>query len=258
VWSNTNMVRVRLDIFARLEAAGLMRGFDWIVELDGDELQGYPKGVASMPAFFDELERAGFNTVHGVWRDRVTADGSLQATDPRLSLFDQFPVTCSLRVVGKIMARHYDIPVTDGKHTVTPAGHRVARIWDRATHGAPGDASLPVWHFKWVDGIVERLHAKVKMARGQTGRVDKSSTAILAYLTQHNNSFDLATLFRRRVCCDAATAKRAGASPTCNDGAELEIIDPVWGHHDAVLRVPNKTATGGRRLRSARLRERAA
>ena len=96
------------------------------------------------------------------------------------------------------------------------------------------------------------------MARGQTGRVDKSSMAILAYLTQHNNSFDLATLFRRRVCCDAATAKRAGASPTCNDGAELEIIDPVWGHHDAVLRVPNKTATGGRRLRSARLRERAA
>ena len=143
VWSNTNMVRVRLDIVARLEAAGP----DAQLRLDRRarrrRAQGYPKGVASMPAFFDELERAGFNTVHGVWRDRVTADGSLQATDPRLSLFDQFPVTCSLRVVGKIMARHYDIPVTDGKHTVTPAGHRVARIWDRATHGAPGDARCP-------------------------------------------------------------------------------------------------------------------
>ena len=171
-----------------------MRRFDWIVELDGDELQGYPKGVASMPAFFDELERAGFNTVHGVWRDRVTADGSLQATDPRPRLR---PVP--RHVLAARRRQDHGAPLRHPGDRRQAHGH--ARGAPRRAHlgprdaRAPGDASLPVWHFKWVDGIVERLHAKVKMARGQTGRVDKSSTAILAYLTQHNNSFDLATLF---------------------------------------------------------------
>ena len=186
-------------MFARL-GGGPVRSFDWIVELDGDELQGYPKGVSSMPAFFDELERA-FNTIHGVWRDRVTADGSLQATDPRLSLFDQFPVTCSLRVVGKIMARHYDIPVTDGNTTVTPAGHpsrasgTARRTARRATRRCPCGTQ------------VGRRHCRAAPRQGQDGaRPDRARRqvehAILAYLTQHNNSFDLATLFRRHVCCD--------------------------------------------------------
>jgi hypothetical protein len=228
VWSNSNMAIVRQRLLRELRGAKLLTDDDWILELDADELQVFPaldegRYGGSLPTYLAACDAVGINTLFGVWRDRVAADGFLHAIAPAtsstsssingaaaassssslaMSLAQQLPVMCALRTVGKIVLRRAVIAVSDGKHKVTGAkgedsvesgmgggtsssggGVTKLRGWATGSSGGSSDDKspknkkkkaegvevvyleevLPVMHFKWVEGAMERLEHKVSI-----------------------------------------------------------------------------------------------
>ena len=95
------------------------------------------------------------------------------------------------------MVRRAVIAVSDGKHKVTGLEPSVGVSGGSHGSGLKGGAKrseavevvylrevLPVMHYKWVNGLVERLRHKVSMANSQ-GRVDHRSIEIIDHVQAH-------------------------------------------------------------------------
>jgi len=235
VWSNSNMAILRKSILADMKSQGLLQpSKDWILELDADELQVYPRqwygSSLGLPAFVAACEDAGVNAVFGVWRDRLAADGRLHDVALDAPLVDQYPVLCNLRTVGKIMIRRGNLEVSDGKHKLMDDGPN-----SNVTRPVYLRHVLAVLHFKWVKGAVQRLELKVKQARGQ-GRVDHRSIDILDHLSRHNG-VDVTTFANNSICCGRA---HGAVDPNWNEPLQRLPCDTTrmssnlrWGSHDS-------------------------
>ena len=66
VWSNSNMAIVRERHLKELRRSGRLVDADWILELDGDELQVFPGAQGDLPGFLGRCDAAGINTLFGV------------------------------------------------------------------------------------------------------------------------------------------------------------------------------------------------
>lgn len=120
----------------------------WVMHADLDEFSELP-----MPAneLAERIEHGGYQAFVGNFIDRVTEDGSLIAAKPDTDLRLQYPIGChiSVRLAGcwgqKVMLSRSDIRVGGGHHSAAA----------ESTHWLRGLGH--VHHFKWREGVVERL-----------------------------------------------------------------------------------------------------
>lgn len=126
---------------------------DWFVLADSDEFQVYPDDLKNILQYCDQK---GFDYVEGCFIDRLALDGKLQAVKPCQSLWDQFPLGAFLSgpllgaVVNKVVAARGSVRIGPGQH------HAYSGVPCPAT-----DLYIPVHHFKWTEGLLERLHPRI-------------------------------------------------------------------------------------------------
>jgi hypothetical protein len=125
--------------------------YGWYCIADLDEFHYF--GGKSIPEIIKEAEQRGYDAVHGVFFDRIAADGTFPEIDETLD--NTFPLVCDLtRFSGlycqKIVLAKSHIEIDGGHHSAK------ANIWRDAAE---------VHHFKWskgADKVVENAYKRRK------------------------------------------------------------------------------------------------
>jgi hypothetical protein len=124
---------------------------DWILRCDLDELNEFPCPINELARAMD---KAGKDAVHGHFIDRVALEGKFAALTATPSLAKQYPIECRLteKILGgftqKIMLARHEVTMHPGHHWASaPSGKHEIGAW----------RDYRVHHFKWRDGVLERL-----------------------------------------------------------------------------------------------------
>ena len=157
---------------------------DWFVLADQDELQQYPAGLAETLA---DCEQAGYDHVRGCFVDRIARDGALRPVDPEAPLEHQFPLGAFLS---------FPVLNADPRKVVAVKGPVV--IQKGQHHALEGTACparrhfIQVHHFKWVDGLVERLSKRAAELHAQGVPHWTESARFVQYFEKSGGRFPLA------------------------------------------------------------------
>lgn len=168
-------------IYARMRAE---HPDDWFVLADCDELQAWPHDVASALAW---CERRGYDHVEGCFVDRLASDGGFPEYRAGAPLAAQYPLGAYLSypLAGaspcKVVAAKGRVELGPGQHfanggSVCPA----AEIY------------VPVHHFKWTGGIVERLRRRAASRERAGDPYWDESARIVAHCDANGGRIDLA------------------------------------------------------------------
>lgn len=125
---------------------------DWFVLADTDELQQWPDEIASVLAW---CERRGYDHVEGAFVDRLARGGGFPGVRADEPLAQQFPLGAYL-TYPLASANPCKVVAAKGYVELGPGQHF-------ADGGSPCPADalyVPVHHFKWTAGIVERLRRR--------------------------------------------------------------------------------------------------
>lgn len=150
------------------EALRVERFSDYVADALGDR-------GAVMVVDTDELVRApalaaramlegGFDYVQGTFVDRFGLGGATPALDPARGLYETFPL-CAHFTYEALAAARTKVPIARPGLRYRPGVHRV----DGQDALRRPAWTVPVDHFKWRAGIVERIRARV--ARGFGGEI---------------------------------------------------------------------------------------
>jgi hypothetical protein len=169
-WSATfNQILYRLD--------RPQRPTDWFILADQDELQFYRDGLFEL---LDYCDRSGYSYVEGAFVDRLAADGRLGIVRANGSIWSQFPLGAFLTgpllgaSVNKIVAVKGNVAVGYGQHQA------------RGSEGCPvAEHYIPVHHFKWVDGLIDRLQHRIRTRQMLEEEVWHESDRFLSYYQRH-------------------------------------------------------------------------
>jgi len=136
---------------------------DWFLVADPDEFQVYPDGLREA---IGRCVEKGYEYIEGCFVDRVGDGGRLCAIDPAREVWENFPMAGFVTgpvcggAVNKVVATRGPVKMSPGQHR--PLGGR----------GCPvGEQYAQVHHFKWIEGLVEKLEARVKVNREKGGNV---------------------------------------------------------------------------------------
>ena len=145
---------------------------DWVVWCDSDEYQAYPRPLAEMVA---KWESEGCDYVNGLMLDRVAADGSLPRFDPSVSVWEQFPIACTVAgevsdvLQRKIAMARGDVFISRGNHflacaapaMLTPTSTK--RLAERPPVRTPKPFAnwVQIHHFKWDANVIELLRFRL-------------------------------------------------------------------------------------------------
>jgi hypothetical protein len=148
---------------AKAERPGLNRirevfsgDFNWYCIADLDEFHYF--GGESLAAMAREAEKGRFQALQGYFVDRIAVDGLFPDV---AGLLDQrFPLACNLTLCSggcdrKIALARSDIPITLGHHNAK------GKIWDMP---------VEVHHFKWRQGVYDKLLRRLNDKRQQGAR----------------------------------------------------------------------------------------
>jgi hypothetical protein len=165
-WSQS--INPLLYALARLRAPN-----DWFVIADQDELQTYPDGILDALKF---CSRRGYDFIEGCFVDRIAADGRLAPVTPKHALSDQFPLGACISgpilgaVINKIVAAKGYVKLGPGQH------HAYS-----GKQCPPSELYVPVHHFKWVDGLLDRLRQRVEAYKRLREAIWVESQKFLSY-----------------------------------------------------------------------------
>jgi hypothetical protein len=156
---------------------------DWYVLADQDELQTYPDDLSSILTY---CQHKGYDCVSGALLDRLAADGSFPRTAHDRPIWLQYPLASllSFTVLG---ARTHKIVAARGRVRVSTGHHS-------ALNGTPcplQDVFIPVHHFKWTAGVVERSAARAKTYRESGLSYWSESDRFVRYVEAHGGRIDL-------------------------------------------------------------------
>ena len=155
---------------------------DWIIVADSDEFHEYPNHVRK---FFDQLDAQGYNLVNGLFLDRVTKRGRLEAISEGISLERQYPLGCRLHRAFNI-GTPKKVMAFKGYFRINRGHHRLALcwFWERRNYlqvspwstcppqsnfsldPTPYPGRLNVHHFKWMKGQYEATAHKATVWKG--------------------------------------------------------------------------------------------
>jgi hypothetical protein len=156
---------------------------DWFVLADCDELQAWPDDLRSVLAW---CERRGYDHVEGCFVDRLARDGDFPAYRAGVPLAEQYPLGAHLSypLAG---ANPCKVVAAKGRVALGPGQH----FADGGTVCPASDVYVPVHHFKWTDGIVERLRRRAaSRARAGDPYWDESAR-VVAHCDANGGRIDL-------------------------------------------------------------------
>lgn len=123
--------------------------FPWYCLADLDEFCWFT-GDRKLSQVAHEAEKKGYTAVHGTFFDRMARDYKLPSIRLLKDLDAVFPLVCDLtRVIG---ANYNKIPLSRSDLRVESGHH--------ATSGNPWYNQAEVHHFKWTEGLIERLRER--------------------------------------------------------------------------------------------------
>ncbi len=146
---------------------------DWFVLADQDELQVYPAPLADI---FADCQGSGWDHVRGMFVDRLARDGGFPPVQSR-SIWKQFPLGAflSAKVLTadprKVVAVRGPVPLKKGQHHAMEGRAAPSRQY-----------YIPVHHFKWTEGIAQRLASRAAQLREQGYDQWQESALFLEYL----------------------------------------------------------------------------
>jgi hypothetical protein len=125
----------------------------WYAIADLDEFHSF--GGPTLPEAAAEAERRGCEAVHGVFCDRISADGGFPEINGPLD--GTFPLGCNLTARtghwrDKIVLARSHVPITVGHHTAA------AKVWRNVAL---------VHHFKWSRGVDTRVAANYRTTQAK-------------------------------------------------------------------------------------------
>jgi hypothetical protein len=148
----------------------------WYVIADQDELQVYP-ALVDVLSFCD---RHGYEFIEGALLDRVSRDGVLKAVQPHEPIWEQFPIGAMVSgpilgaVINKIVAAKEHVRIGRGQHhAYTGLRCPISEFY------------IPVHHFKWIHGLLDRLDTRVKEYQALRETLWVESQRFISYYKQH-------------------------------------------------------------------------
>jgi len=156
---------------------------DWFIVADQDELQEYPRPLHEI---LELCDRRGYDFIEGTLVDRLAPGGVFGDVDPRGDIWEQFPLTAlvTASLLGgeprKVVAAKGSVVLHGGQHGA------------ESGRGCPlEECHVPVHHFKWTAGIVERLRARVELLRQRGLPFGEESERFLRYVAEHGEAIDV-------------------------------------------------------------------
>lgn len=157
---------------------------DWFLIADQDELQVYPQNLHSI---LEDCDRDGNDYIEGCFIDRFARDGSFPAVSASESIWEQFPLAGFVSA-SILEANPNKIVAAKGRVALAPGQH-----FALSGRGCPPeDLYIPVHHFKWVAGVLERLKHRAQFRRQHGDRYWDESQRFVDYCRAHNGRLDVA------------------------------------------------------------------
>jgi hypothetical protein len=169
---------------------------EWFLLADQDELQVYPGDLREI---IERCEAAGYDYIEGCFIDRLATEGRFPPVHPRRSIWEQFPLGGFLSTPildanpNKIVAAKGHVKLMPGQHAALSG------------RGCPvEECYVQVHHFKWVEGIVERLERRVAFYRDNQDPLWQESARFVEYARAHAGRIDISDpLFYIAECSPA-------------------------------------------------------
>jgi hypothetical protein len=146
---------------------------DWIIPADLDEFIQFP---APLTQLIKELNDNDATFIKGDFCDRISSTGRLNKTLPEPSIWDQFPLVCTIssRLLRcwchKVVLCRGDCVLSSGHHNViTPARPLLNR-------------RSKIHHFKWRSGILKALRRRVAIYKTANLSSYRESERAVSYL----------------------------------------------------------------------------
>lgn len=123
----------------------------WVLYPDLDEFMVFPSN--NMMGYLHECDKNGIRWIKASLIDRITRDGTLPILDPN-NLFQQFPVSCHIT---------RDVLKATDTFAIASCGHNIIDryVFYRKYCNITQSGSVIVNHFKWHQGVVDRLKKRV-------------------------------------------------------------------------------------------------
>jgi hypothetical protein len=157
---------------------------DWFVLADSDELQAWPDDLCALIAW---CERHGYDHVEGCFVDRLAPDGGFPPYRAGVPLAEQYPLGAYLSypLAG---ANQCKVVAAKGRVQLGPGQH----FADAGSACPAADVYVPVHHYKWTGGIVERLRRRAASRERAGDRYWEESARVVAYCEARGGRIDLA------------------------------------------------------------------
>ncbi|MEA2688928.1 MAG: hypothetical protein QOD51_1535 [Candidatus Eremiobacteraeota bacterium] len=206
-------------IYSRVRA---LHPDDWFVLADCDELQAWPGEIASLVAW---CERRGYDHIEGCFVDRLAPDGGFPDYRFGVPLGEQYPLGAYLSYpLGganpcKVVAAKGSVELGPGQHFANGGSACPA-----------ADMYVPVHHFKWTGGIVERLRRRAASRERARDPYWDESARIVEHCDANGGGIDLADPRFLTAPCEPAYAYWDAVKRECAGFAESRRRRIVHGN----------------------------
>jgi hypothetical protein len=142
---------------------------DWVVRSDADELPAIPGNDLSQ-FLFESVESKGYDSVFGIFNDRVAEGGRLPNITARPSnISEQFPLSCKITEMVA-SASTQKVVAFRGYHRENRGGHGLLDPPQRTFEFRTGIGTehcgyprvLRIDHYKWTFGVAAKLEQRYK------------------------------------------------------------------------------------------------
>jgi hypothetical protein len=156
---------------------------DWFLLADTDEFQVYPRDVRATLRVVEEM---GFDFVEGFFIDRVDKNGALPDVKSDTRPWEQFPLA-GLMTFPLLRGNILKVVAAKGSIGIAPGQHYAYK----GSGCAREDCFIPVHHFKWTGGLLERLRRRAAFYRSIGDDLWQESERFISYFETNGGKIDV-------------------------------------------------------------------
>jgi hypothetical protein len=160
-WNGNFTSQKNCDMRYRHRKLAGVEDCDWVLKFDADELLRVPGN--DIVAFLDVLGQQNFDSVFGIWVDRIADQGRIPNITADATLEEQFPLGCRFSESGD--AKTTKVVAFRGYLKEKRAGHSLAK--NAVTCRYP--PMLLIDHYKWSWPVFRKLQRRIEHYRSIEG-----------------------------------------------------------------------------------------
>jgi Glycosyl transferase family 2 len=153
-WNGNFTSQKNCDMRQRHRALVGVRDCDWVLKFDADELLRVPSN--DVVAFLQVLGQQNFDSVFGIWVDRIADQGRIPNITTEPSLEEQFPLGCRFSETGN--AKTTKVVAFRGYLKEKRAGHSLAKNSETCRY----PPILMIDHYKWSWPVFRKLQKRIE------------------------------------------------------------------------------------------------